>query len=199
MEEGFQWFGTDEGVLGRTLNVGFFRDTTASRDARSFVQTVRVQIGAMASRIVPRHHSRSDRFFTAVWTRTPLRRFARPIAGISAIVSTARPADVCIFWTARTPGNITTETAANFLSSVLQTHHRRSGFRALTASEAIAATKNIPTTGGISRVVSTQISTSLGHARRRCGLGAALGCAPGLTRRVEARAQSRGDAPTEER
>src|SRR6516164_5290977 len=27
-EEGFQWFGTDEGVLGRTLNVGFFRDAS---------------------------------------------------------------------------------------------------------------------------------------------------------------------------
>ncbi len=27
-EEGFRWFGTDEGVLGRTLNVGFFRDST---------------------------------------------------------------------------------------------------------------------------------------------------------------------------
>src|SRR6202051_2007369 len=27
-EEGFQWFGTDEGVLGRTLNVGFFRDSS---------------------------------------------------------------------------------------------------------------------------------------------------------------------------
>ncbi|HUL14405.1 MAG TPA: hypothetical protein VLV88_00285, partial [Terriglobales bacterium] len=26
-EEGFRWFGTDEGVLGRTLNVGFFRDS----------------------------------------------------------------------------------------------------------------------------------------------------------------------------
>src|SRR5207249_3037130 len=25
-EEGFRWFGTDEGVLGRTLNVGFFLD-----------------------------------------------------------------------------------------------------------------------------------------------------------------------------
>src|SRR4029077_4735488 len=25
-EEGFEWFGTDEGVLGPTLNVGFFRD-----------------------------------------------------------------------------------------------------------------------------------------------------------------------------
>src|SRR5258708_31244346 len=25
-EEGFKWFGTDEGVLGRTLNIGFFRD-----------------------------------------------------------------------------------------------------------------------------------------------------------------------------
>src|SRR6516165_11890214 len=27
-EEGFQWFGKDEGVLGRTLNVGFFRDSS---------------------------------------------------------------------------------------------------------------------------------------------------------------------------
>src|ERR1700692_2701222 len=27
-EEGFKWFGTDEGVLGRTLNVGFFRGGT---------------------------------------------------------------------------------------------------------------------------------------------------------------------------
>src|SRR5260370_33332230 len=27
-EEGFKWFGTDEGVLGRTLNLGFFRDGT---------------------------------------------------------------------------------------------------------------------------------------------------------------------------
>src|SRR2546430_12021863 len=25
-EEGFKWFGTDEGVLGHTLNIGFFRD-----------------------------------------------------------------------------------------------------------------------------------------------------------------------------
>ncbi len=27
-EEGFKWFGTDEGVLGRTLNIGFFRDAS---------------------------------------------------------------------------------------------------------------------------------------------------------------------------
>jgi len=27
-EEGFKWFGTDEGVLGRTLNVGFFREAS---------------------------------------------------------------------------------------------------------------------------------------------------------------------------
>src|SRR5258706_196491 len=27
-EEGFKWFGTDEGVLGRTLNAGFFRDAS---------------------------------------------------------------------------------------------------------------------------------------------------------------------------
>src|SRR5262249_24314328 len=45
-EEGFQWFGTDEGVLGRTLNVGFFRDANGiPANAERLYKPWRVQIG----------------------------------------------------------------------------------------------------------------------------------------------------------
>jgi len=40
-EEGFKWFGTDEGVLGRTLNVGFFRDSSGlPANAEAIVQAL---------------------------------------------------------------------------------------------------------------------------------------------------------------
>ncbi len=45
-EEGFRWFGTDEGVLGRTLNVGFFRDSSGiAANADRLYQPWRLQIG----------------------------------------------------------------------------------------------------------------------------------------------------------
>ena len=55
-EEGFQWFGTDEGVLGRTLNVGFFRDAQGiPANADRMYQPLRVQMGNNGNhRIVPR-------------------------------------------------------------------------------------------------------------------------------------------------
>jgi len=45
-EEGFRWFGTDEGVLGRTLNVGFFRDGNGiPANAERMYKPLRVQMG----------------------------------------------------------------------------------------------------------------------------------------------------------
>src|ERR1700740_3337271 len=58
MEEGFKWFGTDEGVLGRTLNVGFFRDT-ASLPANSdrLYKPYRVQLaGSSINGLFRDHH-----------------------------------------------------------------------------------------------------------------------------------------------
>jgi len=44
-EEGFQWFGTDEGVLGRTLNVAFYRDTAGiPANAERLYQPWRLQM-----------------------------------------------------------------------------------------------------------------------------------------------------------
>src|SRR2546421_3262204 len=45
-EEGFKWFGTDEGVLGRTLNVGFFRDAAGiPANAERLYKPWRIHIG----------------------------------------------------------------------------------------------------------------------------------------------------------
>src|SRR5256885_4084718 len=45
-EEGFLWFGTDEGVLGRTLNIGFFRDSRGiAASAEKLYKPWRIQAG----------------------------------------------------------------------------------------------------------------------------------------------------------
>jgi alpha-amylase/alpha-mannosidase (GH57 family) len=48
-EEGFEWFGTDEGVLGRTLNVGFFRDSGGvAANAERLYQPWKLQLCGLA-------------------------------------------------------------------------------------------------------------------------------------------------------
>jgi len=60
-EEGFRWFGTDEGVLGRTLNVGFFRDTSGiPANADRLYKPWRVQSGGSGITGLFRDHHLSD-------------------------------------------------------------------------------------------------------------------------------------------
>src|SRR5271168_857239 len=60
-EEGFQWFGTDEGVLGRTLNAGFFRDAKGlPANAERVYKPYRVQIAGNAITGLFRDHQLSD-------------------------------------------------------------------------------------------------------------------------------------------
>src|SRR6266851_6190012 len=61
MEEGFQWFGTDEGVLGRTLNVGFFRDTSGlPANSDRLYKPYRVQLAGNSITGLFRDHHLSD-------------------------------------------------------------------------------------------------------------------------------------------
>src|SRR5260370_38866388 len=61
IEEGFQWFGTDEGVLGRTLNVGFFRDTTGlPANSDRLYKPYRVQLAGSSITGLFRDHHLSD-------------------------------------------------------------------------------------------------------------------------------------------
>src|SRR6267142_375554 len=60
-EEGFQWFGTDEGVLGRTLNVGFFRDSSGiASNADRLYQPWRLQMANRGITGLFRDHHISD-------------------------------------------------------------------------------------------------------------------------------------------
>src|SRR5208282_264112 len=60
-DEGFQWFGTDEGVLGRTLNVGFFRDSSGMpANAEKLYQPWRVQMAGAGITGLFRDHHLSD-------------------------------------------------------------------------------------------------------------------------------------------
>src|SRR4029077_17422539 len=60
-EEGFKWFGTDEGVLGRTLNVAFFRDGNGiPANAERLYKSWRVQLGGNSIVGLFRDHHLSD-------------------------------------------------------------------------------------------------------------------------------------------
>src|ERR1700693_5372384 len=60
-EEGFKWFGTDEGVLGRTLNVAFFRDANGiPANSDRLYKPWRVQFGEKAITGLFRDHHLSD-------------------------------------------------------------------------------------------------------------------------------------------
>jgi alpha-amylase/alpha-mannosidase (GH57 family) len=60
-EEGFRWFGTDEGVLGRTLNLGFFREASGlPANADKLYQPWRVQMGSSGITGLFRDHLISD-------------------------------------------------------------------------------------------------------------------------------------------
>src|SRR6266550_3271389 len=60
-EEGFQWFGTDEGVLGRTLNVGFFRDSGGiPANADRLFKPWRIHLGDKSITGLFRDHHLSD-------------------------------------------------------------------------------------------------------------------------------------------
>ena len=120
-EEGFKWFGTDEGVLGRTLNVGFFRD--AHGNAGECGKTVpaaaradgerRELSGFSATIICPTWWASC----TAAWTARPRRRSAWGCApGETVKIGQAADGLPCS-WMEKMRGNIIRGMAANSCGS----------------------------------------------------------------------------------
>ena len=149
MEEGFQWFGTDEGVLGRTLNVGFFRD------APEFPQTPSVCTSLGASRSDPatditglfRDHQLSD-LIGFVYSRMDQKSAAADLHGklryLADQVQSADPLTICIFLDGENAWEYYPGNGREFLREFYRRIGSDQDFRALTASEAIAAAKNTP-------------------------------------------------------
>lgn len=204
MQEGFQWFGTDEGVLGRTLNVGFFRDANGiPANADRLYKPWRVQIGGNGITGLFRDHQLSD-LIGFVYSRMDANAAAQDLHGrlrhLGERVQTAEPLTVCIFLDGENAWEYYAGNGREFLRQFYKRIAGDQDFRALTASEAIAAAKNIPTTGGIfpASWINANFDVWIGHAEDVAAWELLWDARQAYAGAVEARAQSRSDAPTEE-
>jgi alpha-amylase/alpha-mannosidase (GH57 family) len=212
IDEGFQWFGTDEGVLGRSLNVGFFRDATSiPANAERLYKPWRIQLAGSASSgsagnaIVGlfRDHQLSD-LVGFVYSRLDPKAAAEDLHGklryLGERVQGADPLTVCIFLDGENAWEYYSGNGRDFLRHFYRRVASDQDFRALTASEAIAAARNIPTNGGVfpASWINANFDVWIGHAEDVAAWELLWDARQAYARAAEARKQGRDDAPTEE-
>jgi alpha-amylase/alpha-mannosidase (GH57 family) len=169
-EEGFQWFGTDEGVLGRTLNVGFFRDGGGiPANAEKMYAPWRVQMANTGITGLFRDHHISD-LIGFVYSRMDSKQAAADLHGklrhIGDSVNTGKPLTVCIFLDGENAWEYYPGNGREFLREFYRRISDDGDFRALTASETIAAAGDVPTTAGIfpASWINANFDVWIGHA-----------------------------------
>src|SRR5271157_2565460 len=152
-DEGFQWFGTDEGVLGRTLNVAFFRDSSGMpANAEKLYQPWRVQMAGTGITGLFRDHHLSD-LVGFVYSRMDSKAAAADLHGrlrhIGETVKGANPLTVCLFLDGENAWEYYPGNGREFLREFYRRISEDQDFRSLTASESIAAAGDVPTTASI--------------------------------------------------
>src|SRR6202030_3154135 len=152
-EEGFKWFGTDEGVLGRTLNVGFFREATGiPANAERLYKPWRVQTPSGGITGLFRDHHLSD-LIGFVYSRMDSKAAAADLHGrlrhLGEAVQSAQPLTISIFLDGENAWEYYSGNGREFLREFYGRVAGDQDFRALTASEAIAAAGDVPVTAGI--------------------------------------------------
>ena len=152
-EEGFQWFGTDEGVLGRTLNVGFFREASGiAANADRLYQPWRLQMAGTGITGLFRDHHISD-LIGFVYSRMESKAAAADLHGklrhIGESVHSDKPLTVCIFLDGENAWEYYPGNGREFLREFYKRIAGDGDFRAMTASEAIAAADGVSTTSTI--------------------------------------------------
>jgi alpha-amylase/alpha-mannosidase (GH57 family) len=152
-EEGFQWFGTDEGVLGRTLNVGFFRDVHGiPANAERMYQPWRVQMDNAGITGLFRDHHLSD-LIGFIYSKMDGKAAAADLHGrlrhLGDSVKSDHPLTICLFLDGENAWEYYPGNGREFLREFYRRISDDTDFRALTASETIAAAGDLPTTSGI--------------------------------------------------
>jgi len=202
-EEGFQWFGTDEGVLGRTLNVGFFRDSNGiPANADRLYKPWRVQLGANSINGLFRDHhlsdligfvySRMDAKAAAADLHVRMRQLAEKVPG-------NQPLTICIFLDGENAWEYYPGNGRAFLREFYSRIQSDQDFRALTASEAIAAAGEISTTTGVfpASWINANFDVWIGHAEDVAAWELLWDARDAYARAVESREKGRPGAPTE--
>jgi alpha-amylase/alpha-mannosidase (GH57 family) len=203
-EEGFQWFGTDEGVLGRTLNVGFFRDSNGiPANADKMYQPWRVQMGQAGIAGLFRDHHLSD-LVGFVYSRMDSKAAAADLHGklrhLGANAATTQPLTVSLFLDGENAWEYYPGNGREFLREFYRRISDDQDFRALTASETIAAAGEIPTTSGIfpASWINANFDVWIGHQEDVAAWELLWDAREAYGSGVDAAAKGRTDAPTKE-
>ena len=203
-EEGFRWFGTDEGVLGRTLNVGFFREASGlPTNAEKLYRPWRLQMGANGITGLFRDHLLSD-LIGFVYSRMDSKAGAADLHGrlraIGERLQSPQPLTVCLFLDGENAWEYYPGHGREFLREFYGRIQGDADFRALTASEAIAAAGDIPQTEGIfpASWINANFDVWIGHAEDVQAWDLLWDAREAYARAAEARKQGRKDAPGEE-
>ena len=202
-EEGFQWFGTDEGVLGRTLNAGFFRDAKGvPANAERLYKPLRVQLGGKPIIGLFRDHHLSD-LIGFVYSRMNGKDAAADLHGrlreLGERVETSQPLTICLFLDGENAWEYYPGNGREFLREFYGRIQGDQDFRALTATEAIAAAGDIPTNLGIfpASWINANFDVWIGHSEDVAAWELLWDAREAYGRAVDARQQGRDGAPTE--
>jgi alpha-amylase/alpha-mannosidase (GH57 family) len=200
-EEGFQWFGTDEGVLGRTLNVGFFRDSTGiPSSAERLYKPWRVQTPNGGITGLFRDHHLSD-LIGFVYSRMDSKAAARDLHErlryLAERVQSAQPLTICLFLDGENAWEYYPGNGREFLREFYGRVAGDQDFRALTASEAIAAAGDVPVTGGIfpASWINANFDVWIGHAEDVAAWELLWDAREVYSQAAESRSAGRPDAP----
>src|SRR5271154_4418580 len=202
-EEGFQWFGTDEGVLGRTLNAGFFRDAKGvPANADRLYKPLRVQLGEKPITGLFRDHHLSD-LIGFVYSRMNGKDAAADLHGrlreLGEHVQSSQPLTVCLFLDGENAWEYYPGNGREFLREFYSRIQSDQDFRALTATEAIAAAGEIPTNPGIfpASWISANFDVWIGHSEDVAAWELLWDAREAYGKAADALRQGRHGAPTE--
>jgi alpha-amylase/alpha-mannosidase (GH57 family) len=152
-EVGFRWFATDEGVLGRSLDVGFGRDGAGvPSNADKLYSPLRVSAGGKEMVGFFRDHYLSD-LIGFVYSRMDMGAAAEDlyqrIRAIGERVQIGRPLTISLILDGENAWEYFRGNGREFLREFYRKVEDDPDIRALTASEAVATAGEIPRNEGI--------------------------------------------------
>ena len=202
-QEDFQWFGTDEGVLGRTLNVGFFRDSNGlPANADRLYKPLRLQAGDKSITGLFRDHHLSD-LIGFVYSRMEAKAGAADLHArlrlLGERVSGNQPLTVCLFLDGENAWEYYPGNGREFLREFYRRIESDQDFRPLTASEGIAAAGEIPTAAGIfpASWINANFDVWIGHGEDVAAWELLWDARDAYARAAEAFQKGRTGAPTD--
>ncbi len=200
---GFRWFATDEGVLGRTLNVGFGRDSAGvPSNADRLYAPLRVRAGGREITGFFRDHYLSD-LVGFVYSRMDSVAAAedlyRRLRSIGERVHTGRPITVSLILDGENAWEYFPGNGREFLRQFYRRVSSDPDIRPLTASEALAAAGEIAEVDKIvpGSWINANFDVWIGHGEDIAAWGLLRDARDFYQRAAEKRTRGDADAPSE--